>query len=166
MTIRTSDLIKAVGYLTIYWGYLELEVDTLMRFAGSICPMPQRNGAPISLNDFMERPFRNRVEYLKRRLLDRCDAVQPYPDLMRQRSSTDRMLSACLDAADERNSIMHSAIYSVTGIGTVKRERTSGSEKPVRPEEICDLANRVYNLGGRMMDLQVVAHHLMNAPLR
>jgi hypothetical protein len=166
MTIRTSDLIKAVGYLTIYWGYLELEVDTLIRFAGPICPMPQKNGASISLDDFMERPFRNRVEYLKRRLLDRCDAVQPYPDLERQRKRIDIMLCACLSAADERNSIMHSAIYSLYDRGTVKRERTSGSEKPVNADEICDLANRVYNLGGRMMDLQVIALRLTNAPLR
>ena len=92
MTIRTSDLIKAVGYLTIYWGYLELEVDTLIRFAGPICPMPQKNSAPISLDDFMERPFGNRVEYLKRRLLDRCDAVQPYRDLERDANAS---MSCC-----------------------------------------------------------------------
>jgi hypothetical protein len=67
MSVHTSDLIKAVGFLTIYWGYLELEIDTLIRSAAPICPLPQDNaGVPLSLEKFLERSFRNRVEYRKR----------------------------------------------------------------------------------------------------
>jgi hypothetical protein len=132
MTIQTPDLIKAVGFLTIYWGYLEMEVDTLIRFASPICPMPRGiAGAPITIDKFLEKPFRTRVEYLKKRLLNRCDAVQPYPDLARERQRTEVTLLAFLDAATERNTMMHSAIYSLSDTGPVKRERLSGSTAPV-----------------------------------
>ena len=42
--------------------------------------MPQDSaGVPITMDRFLERPFRNRVECLKKCLLDRRVSVQPYP---------------------------------------------------------------------------------------
>jgi hypothetical protein len=161
MTVQTSDIIKAVGFLTIYWGYLELEIDALIRFAAPICPLPRNS----TIDKFLQRPFKIWVEYLKQCLLDRCDAVRPYPELARERRRIDTTLIACLDAADVRNSIMHSAIYSLSDRGTVKRERKSGHVEVVRAKEICNLADGIYKLGGRVSALHFVANRLREAPL-
>jgi hypothetical protein len=167
MIVKTSDLIKAVGFLAIYWGYLELEIDTLLKFSAPIVPMPLDNGRnAITMEKFLERSFRNRVEYLKKRLLDRCDIVRPYPELTRERHKIESALSECTDVSLQRNEVMHSAIYSQSTGGTVQRERLSGATEAIDAQTVCDLANHIFSLGGGVFALQIVAHRLMNAPLK
>jgi hypothetical protein len=169
MTIQTSDLVKAVGYLAIYWGYLELELDERVKAASPIVPMPidKKSGAAITTDIFLERPFRNRVDYLKKHLLDRFDRTRACRGLARDRTMIDKTLSRCATFSDLRNEYMHSVIYSKEGVGTFLQERKTRATTRINAQEVCNLANAVFRLGDAATNLwQFIAPRLVQAPLK
>jgi hypothetical protein len=161
LTIQTSDLVKAVGLLTINWGYLELEVDKLVKVASLFVPMPiDKSGTAITVDKFLERPFRNRVDYLKKHLLDR---IREYPDLARERKMIYETLSDCAIASDQRNEYMHSVIHSKEGSGTFRRERKTGAATRIDATKVCELANTVEGLVVAVTNLQFTTKRLVQA---
>lgn len=143
MLVDDGDIIKACGYLAIYAGNLEDELDNLYEVAKSFCP---------ELADYQHLRFADKARHMRKALVR---AYKIAPDYAQKRGEEPRVrsiLQHCKVVADARNAILHSSIYSESDGRTMIKSQRRGT-RPVRSAEVYDLANKVWGMHGAVYGL-------------
>jgi hypothetical protein len=119
-----GDIVRGLGFVTLYSAYLEEHIDALLSLLGPV----EKFG-----EDKQRWPIRRKIKHAKR-ILSRIDN-QEFNDLMPN-------LDTCLSLFEDRNELIHGRIY-----GNYPREHILKSGRPNIPDreinspELYQLAN-------------------------
>lgn len=142
-----GDIIRACGFMAIYFGNLEEELDDLFNLAVQSCP---------DLKSKAHLGFKERAKHLRKQLKQRFTDRWPSEyDKARIRC----VLNECMKLADQRNEILHSSIYGGPNGQAILKSRKNG-ERIITSTEVYALANKVHEYGGSVMGLQFVVQRM------
>jgi hypothetical protein len=125
-----GDIVRGLGFVTLYSAYLEETVDECVSVFLAADPSP---------DDRMNRqPISEKIRYCQRRL----QAHEPLPDEL-------RYLPGALDRTrvvlERRHDVVHGRIYAIPGAGDVRRSGRQGvPERQVTSAELYGLANDIF----------------------
>jgi hypothetical protein len=153
-----GDIVRAVGFLAIYFGNLEDEVDELISAAVA-------SGLFSSDPDIGRRNFRDKLRYIKRGFAAAFESRQPYLYMEEDRRQVRSTLIACKEAAKRRNELMHLPIFGDRqGRGRTYQRLRDGTMNQIYSRQIYELANRVSDLGGAVYGMTFVLSHIQTRP--
>lgn len=142
-----GDIIKACGFLAIYFGNLEEELDDLFNLTLQSCP---------DLKSKAHLRFKEKAKHVRKQLTKRFNEHWPsHHDKERIRC----VLNECMELANQRNEILHSSIYGGGNDQAILKSRKDG-ERIITSAEVYDLANKVHDYGGYVMGLQFVVQRM------
>jgi hypothetical protein len=139
-----GDIIRACGYLAIYSGNLEGELDELYELAKSYFP---------TLASYEHLRFTEKARHLRKELLHATKSARRYSQLDEESRRIDAILKHCKVVAEKRNTILHSSIYNDQRCDMIKNKR-KGS-RPIKSTEVYELANDVHGMNGAIFGLIV-----------
>lgn len=142
-----GDIVRACGFLAIYFGNLEEELNDLFEL---ICKKIKDDG-------FVKKfRFSERVKYIRKAInaasLD--TKLRPY-DYHRIKNTLDISLSF----AQKRNEIIHSSLIGGVG-GTSILKMKDGSERLISSSEVYDLANDIFQLGSSILSIRFLIERI------
>ncbi len=133
-----GDIIRGLGYVTIYSAYLEEQIDYLLEALGPIEPMTRSR---------QRLPTSKKIKEAKK-CLSRLDSteLQSFP----------ATLDACSRLFERRNELIHGRIYSgFGGLDRLRSGRASVPERPVTADELYDLANKIFEMRSHVLAPQI-----------
>lgn len=145
-----GDIIRACGYLAIYAGNLEDELDELFEIAKSFCS---------ELTDYEHLRFADKAKHLRRTLMRQFKAAPPYAQKAEEEPRVRAILQYCKIIADARNEILHSSIYADRNGMTMRKNKRRGT-RPIDSAEVYELANDVSKLNAAVYSLQFAVTRL------
>lgn len=120
-----GDIVRALGLVTLYSGYAELEIDSLLdALAGSEAPGNQQRTWPVG-----------RKLSEARRMVGRL-ASSDLAELMERLDQANALF-------DRRNALVHNGIFSST---LLVNSRVSGAEQPVTADALTELAQQLFSV--------------------
>ena len=130
MTLESDgDIIRGLGFVTLYAAYLEEQVDALLELLRLIEPfLDKEKRWPIS------QRLKKAIRLVRSLDSDELDELQ-------------EDLETCKTLFQRRNEVVHGRIYSAYGRGENDQLRSGRSGVPnrnVTPEELYDLANELF----------------------
>lgn len=142
-----GDIIRACGFMAIYFGNLEEELNDLFDLTLQSCP---------SLKSKAHLGFREKAKHVRKQLTQRFTEHWPSPyEKVRIRC----VLDECMELAKQRNEILHSSIYGGGNDQAILKSRKDG-ERIITSAEVYTLANSVFELGRGVMGLQLVVQRM------
>jgi hypothetical protein len=148
MLLDDGDIIKACGFLAIYSGNLEDELDELYGIAKSFCPEPA---------DYEHLRFTDKSKHLRKAL---SRAYEVSPDFAQKAGEEPRVkavLKQCKVVADGRNEIIHSSISAEADGRTVLRNTRDGTTRDASSAKVYELANEVWEMHGAVYGLRFLS---------
>jgi len=145
-----GDIIRACGYLAIYSGNLEDELDELYEIAVSFCP---------ELSEYEHLRFADKARHMRKALVRRFKETPSYPEKSDEEPRVRAILQHCRVVADARNAILHSSIYSDRDGTTMMKNKRRGT-RPVASAEVYSLANEISAMHGAIYGLQFAVTRL------
>jgi hypothetical protein len=145
-----GDIIRACGFLGIYSGNLEDELDELYEIAMSFCP---------ELSDYEHLRFAEKARHLRKALVQRFKVAPSYPQKTGEEPRVKGILQHCKVVASARNEILHSSIYSDNGGKTMMKNKRRGTRR-ITSGEVYDLANEVWAMHGAVYGLRFAVTRL------
>lgn len=120
-----GDIIRGLGFVTLYAAYLEEQIDNLLFILDKIAPYDEaKQRWPIS------RKIKHAIKVLKT-----LDAGE-FPDLA-------EYLRTCLDLYEDRNELLHGRIYgNFDRTDTLKSGRPNIPDREIESSELYELANK------------------------
>lgn len=144
-----GDIVKSLGYLTLYAAYTEEAIDECISTLIKHDPTPPKN--------LQRYPFSQKIKYIKQQihLKPLTQELQQFPQL----------LDYLIDLFEERNQIIHGRIYgSLQGKADILRPgRPSGTEREITSGELIELANKFFET---LNPLNQAAFHSFNRYLK
>jgi len=124
-----GDIVRGLGFVTLYAAYLEEEIDNLLTMLNSI---------EIFDEEKQRRPASRKIR----------EAVKIVGKLNGQGlSALIRDLGTCIDLLEDRNELIHGRIYgNFDRPDTLKSGRPNVPDREVLPEELYNLANKFANI--------------------
>ena len=126
MTLESDgDIVRGLGFVTLYAAYLEEEVDALLELLRPIAPFPDTKRWMIN------QRLRKAIRLVQRLDSDDLDDLQEDLDI-------------CKTLFKRRNDVVHGRIYSGYGRGEnaqLRSGRYGVPDRDVTPKELYDLAN-------------------------
>ena len=126
------DIVKALGFVTLYSAYLEESVDLCVEIL-----VKQDSTAPKKIQRW---PISQKLEYC-------AEQLEP---LAKGNTEIARLIDACSYAGalfEERNDVVHGRIYA--GVGSEPDVRKSGRagipDRPIASAELYELANQLFD---------------------
>ena len=142
-----GDIIRACGYMAIYFGNLEEELRELFDVAAQSCPI---------LKGKAHLGFKERTRHLRTQLTRKFTPQWPsHYEKTRIRC----ILRECMRLADLRNEILHSSIYGGRNGDTILTSKRNG-ERTLTSAEVYALANKVSDYSGYVYGLQFVLQRM------
>lgn len=159
MRFETNDPVKGVGFVPIYFAYLEDSLDALIRTCTDLFTVPDEI--------FEKWTFRKKPKWLRNQLAQwlsaRPDSFGTYSNsdfnFREEIESAGDVLEACNDAAQERNSILHRPFWG--GPEGLRRKQRGGEETRVDVDGLCHFAEHVAALNSRVASLDGVIGRLV-----
>jgi hypothetical protein len=145
-----GDIIKACGFLAIYSGNLEDELDQLYEIAKSFCPQ---------LSDYEHLRFADKARHMRKALLRKFKEAPFYPRKSGEELRVRAILNHCKVIADARNEILHSSIYSESAGQTMMKNKRRGT-RPIASARVYKLANDVWDMRGAVYGLRFAVTRL------
>jgi hypothetical protein len=126
-----GDIVRGLGYTTLYAAYMEEAIDE--------CRVALMKRDPAPPKGIEKWPISRRVEYVQGRLAQ----FAPLPQELAELPSH---LDYVLDLLERRNEVIHGRIYgSLQGEQDELRPgRPTGSVRPIAPAELYDLSNEMF----------------------
>jgi hypothetical protein len=118
-----GDIIRPLGLVTLYSGYAELEIDTLLESLSRFS----------ELDDQMGRWPVGQKLAKARKIIDSL-ASDKLTELVQR-------LDEAVTLFDRRNALVHSAVFTGTSI---VQSRVTGHEQVVTPDALTSLANEIF----------------------
>ena len=153
-----GDIVRAVGFLAIYFGNLEDEVDEVIELgtASGLFPVDP---------DIDKRNFRDKLRYVKRGFNHAFASRRPYLYMDTDQRQVRSALIACKAAAKMRNELMHLPIFGDrSGRGRAYQRLRSGRMDRITSSPIYRLANHVSDLWGSVYGMTFVLRHIYSRP--
>lgn len=159
MPVRDDgDIVRAIGYLAIYFTNLEDAVDELIQSATA-----SRTWAADP--DIDKRNFRDRLRHIKRGFRDAFAARRPYEYMDYDQRMVAAVMSACKQAAKDRNAMLHLPIFGDPhNRGRTFQRLRDGRQNLLRSSQVYNLANRVSDLDAKVYGLRFVLMHILTKP--
>lgn len=149
-----GDIVRGIGFLSIYFGNLEEELDQLIKNATEAGLWPADP-------DIDRRNFRDKVRHVRRGFAYAFANCKPYRDMDRDKQMVAAVLSACKAVAKLRNELLHLPIFGdPQGRGRAYQKLKDGRQNLVRSSTVYALANRIGNLCGSVYGLTFAAKHI------
>jgi hypothetical protein len=145
-----GDIIKACGFLAIYSGNLEDELDELYGIAKSFCPQ---------LSDYEHLRFADKARHMRKALLRKFKEAPTYPQKSGEEPRVRAILNHCKVIANARNEIFHSSIYSEPDGRTMMKNKRRGT-RPIASGPVYKLANEVWDMHGAVYGLRFAVTRL------
>lgn len=145
-----GDIIKAAGFLTIYSGNLEDDLDKLYEIAKSFCP---------ELSEYEHLRFADKARHMRKALASRFKLAPDYPQKAGEEPRVKAVLQNCKVMAEARNAILHSSIY-VERDGRVMTKNKRRGTRAIGSAEVYDLANKTWGMHGAVYGLQFAVKRL------
>ncbi|MBU4509324.1 MAG: hypothetical protein KJ740_23315 [Gammaproteobacteria bacterium] len=126
-----GDIVKGLGYTTLYAAYMEEAVDE--------CRIVLMKRDPAPPKGIEKWPISRRVEYVQERLTQ-------FAPLPQELAGLPSYLDYIRDLLERRNEVIHGRIYgSLQGEKDELRPgRPTGSARPITSAELYDLANEMF----------------------
>jgi hypothetical protein len=150
-----GDIIRACGYLAIYAGNLEDELDQLYELAQGLCP---------KLAAYAHLRFADKARHLRRELTRTFKSARVYSGKAAAERRVQTVLRHCRKVADARNGILHGSIFSDKGRRWIKSKRTG--TRRIASGEVYDLANEIFQMNGAVFGLRFEVARLLGAAAR
>jgi hypothetical protein len=146
-----GDIIKACGFLAIYSGNLEDQLDELYGIAISFCP---------ELVDYAHLRFTDKARHLRKAL---GRAYKIAPDFAQKADEEPRVMAIlkhCKTVADSRNEVIHSSIYAETNGRTMLKNNRQSTTRDISSVEVYNLANEIWEMHGAVYGLRFAVMRL------
>jgi hypothetical protein len=145
MLSNDGDIIKACGYLAIYSGNLEDEVDELYGIAKSFCR---------ELAEYEHLRFADKARHLRKALVRAYKTAPDYAQKTEEHPRVRAILQHCKVVAEARNEIVHSSIYADRDGRTMLKNNRQGTTRAISSAEVYDLANEIWGMHGAVYSLR------------
>ena len=145
-----GDIIKACGFLAIYSGNLEDELDELYAIAKSFCG---------ELSDYEHLRFADKARHMRKALARQFAAAPSYPGKASEDQRVRAILQHCKVVAEGRNEIIHASIYAGPDGRTMLKNKRYGIRN-ISSGEVYELANEVWGMHGAIYGLQFAVTRL------
>ena len=155
-----GDLIRAYGFVAIRFATLEESVDDRLRQATPLLP----NVTQKAVDELLRYRFSDRVRVLRDVLRWTTTNGPDFPDKGNELSRGERGLSACLDAAKERNDTLHSPIIADLKTGEVIRNSREFGYRKVESGEVYQLANAIADLDSEVAWMRYPLNSILGLP--
>lgn len=142
-----GDIVKAIGFMTIYYGYLEESLDNLFEIVAEYHP---------ELNDKKHLRFSDKAKHLRKQLVQ---AFTPDCPSTYEKHRVRKLLLRCQDLAKDRNEIIHSAIYGGAVDVAILNSKKTG-ERAISSVEVSDLANAIFDCSSGVQSLEFVVRRM------
>jgi hypothetical protein len=146
-----GDIIKACGFLAIYSGNLEDELDELYGIAKSFCP---------ELANYEHLRFTDKARHLRRALARAYKTAPDYAQKAGEEPRVRAILRHCKVLADARDEVIHSSIYAETNGRTMLKNSRRGTTRDIASAEVYDLANEIWGMHGAVYGLRFAVTRL------
>ena len=132
-----GDIVRGLGYTTLYAAYMEEAVDE--------CRIVLMRRDPAPPEGIEKWSISRRVEYVQERLTQ-------FAPLPQELAGLPSHLDYIQDLLERRNEVIHGRIYgSLQGEKDVLRPgRPTGSARPITSAELYDLANEMFSTLGAL----------------
>lgn len=124
-----GDLIRPLGLVTLYFGYAEFEVNSLIKLLGQY-------GVSIKISDTASFGFRV-AAFIEALEPFKCDGVAEVLEILAEAKTL----------LEQRNNLIHGAVYSQ---GRVVPNNSTENEFYVTPESLSELADKAFNWKERL----------------
>jgi hypothetical protein len=149
-----GDIIRGLGFVTMYSAWVEEDVDDLLRIMDSVAPFDEKK---------QRLGISQKLKHAKKLVLElNNNEVDGLPDA----------LENAIKLFERRNEFVHGRIYAGQDrIDYIKGGRKNASTKQITSAELYDLANDMYNyrrhfIGPKLFRLpRAVSHTLQNLSL-
>ncbi len=133
MIQNDNDIVRGLGFVTLYSAYCEEQIDSLLFMLNEIEVFTEREQRwPISRKIRKARSISNNFEF-------------------EGRESLIANLDAAKEAFEKRNELVHGRIYGgFDRVDTLKSGRPNTPDRAVEAEELYDLANYFEGLRGEI----------------
>jgi len=146
-----GDIIKACGFLAIYSGNLEDELDELYGIAKFFCP---------ELANYEHLRFADKARHLRRALARAYKTAPDYAQKAGEEPRVRAILRHCKVVADARNEVIHSSIYAESNGRTMLKNGREGTTRDIASTEVYDLANEISDMHGAVYGLRFAVTRL------
>ncbi len=127
-----GDVIRGLGYVALYFAYLEEAIDDLLESL-------ERCGVALPQN-MMRRSTSQKIAFCR-------DSIQPHVASSQEMASLDGALQYAADRFEERNDVIHGRIYAQFEGPDMRRSGRRGvPDRPITSEELYSLANNAYDV--------------------
>ena len=155
-----GDLIRAYGFVAIYFANLEDRVNERLRQAEPLLPNVEQH----SLDSILRRGFQTRVKVLTR-LIDWAEAEGPdFQSRTEDLAHAREVLAACRRVATDRNEALHSPIIADLRTGDVTRYSRDHGAYSVLSGEVYDLANSIDGVAGGVIGMGFTINSVVGRP--
>jgi|CXWL01.1.fsa_nt_gi hypothetical protein len=114
----SRTLIYWVGQVAVQFAYLEDALDEAIELAEPLMKLPPKSQ---TWDDFYDRHFRNRADYMRSQLLKVCEGLPASDTIDSHKEEIVRFLTKCAEASDTRNAILHSSSVEDAALGPIVR---------------------------------------------
>jgi len=156
MAIKANkDIIRGIGFVTVYWAYLEDKMADLIRNINNSIPLPKKienkglTQKAKCLKDALTGLFENATYKLKDQ--DHNQVVT--------------VLDKVIEAAKKRNMVIHAVHISDKGT-VIRKDRLKNLSEKVTPSDMYEFANQVIKLKGDVFGLKFPTGRLINSILK
>lgn len=143
--IDDGDLIRGLGFVTLYAAYLEEAVDDCLNIV--VAHDAERD------DRLYRRPTSQKIEYIQqqlRKLEPLSDELAVFP----------MVLQAIGDLLEERNLVIHGRVYAVQNVGDVRISGRPGvPETPANSAELYAFANKLYSARNPLLHASMFSLH-------
>lgn len=143
--IDNGDITRAVGFVAIYGAYLEDRIAELVELTEKHIDL-RKNIHKLSATD--------QARHLLKSLKDQFDNIPDYFSKADDKRRTITVLGNIEEFLKERHHVIHSILISDGGDIITQKNRRTGSEEPVKSNDLIDLANDIYELQSQVSGLK------------
>lgn len=131
MLNNDADIVKGLGYLTLYAAYVEEAVDNCMQILWEYDCAP-----PIKLHT---KPISQKIDYIQSRII--------LKSLTHELSNFPVLLDHLSELFEKRNELIHGRVYGPLqgDKDTLRPGRSTGSVQTISSAEIYSLANEFFS---------------------
>jgi hypothetical protein len=138
-----GDLIRGLGFVTLYAAYLEEAVDQCVYVLLRAEHEPDQQ--------IFRRSTSQKIEYVQKRVSN----LRPLPDDLAQLPEALEFSNTLLE---QRNLIIHGRIYDIPGQGEVRKAGRHGiPDQPASSQELYALANQLFEMRSPLLYASVSA---------
>jgi len=146
-----GDIIKACGFLAIYSGNLEDELDELYGIAKSFCP---------ELANYEHLRFTDKARHLRKALARVYKIAPDYAQKAGEEPRVRAVLRHCKVVADARNEVIRSSIYAEPDGRTMLKNSRQGTARDIASAEVYALVNEISDMHGAVYGLRFAVTRL------